>query len=183
MKKEDLLEKLKKKIIIYSENFPGKNLVFSDGNNLSEIMIIGEAPGQMEDKMKIPFVGMAGKLLDKMLATINLDRNKCYITNVLNFRPEKNRKPTLDEIQIFKPLVLNHIEIIMPKKILLLGSTAAQAILSHKGPLKIVRGIWKKIEINKKYFSVLTTFHPAYLLRQSNFKKEAYKDFMKFKKF
>jgi len=141
MKKEDLLEDLKKKIIVYSKNFPGKNLVFSDGSYLSEVMIIGEAPGQMEDKMKIPFVGRAGKLLDKMLESINLNRNKCYITNVVNFRPEENRKPKLDEILIFRPLLFNHIEIIMPKKILLLGATAAHAVLNHEGPLRLVRGI------------------------------------------
>jgi len=137
----------------------------------------------MEDKMKIPFVGRAGKLLDKMLESIKLNRNKCYITNVVNFRPKENRKPTLDEILIFRPLLFNHIEIIMPKKILLLGATAAQAVLEHEGPLHIVRGIWKKIIINKKYFNVLTTFHPAYLLRQPNVKKKVWKDLLKFKKF
>jgi len=182
MKKKDLLENLKKKIIVYSKNFPGKNLVFSDGSYLSEVMIIGEAPGQMEDKMKIPFVGRAGKLLDKMLESINLNRSKCYITNVVNFRPEENRKPTFDEILIFKPLLFNHIEIIMPKKILLLGATAAHAVLNHEGPLHIVRGIWKKININKNHFNVLTTFHPAYLLRQPNAKKIAWKDLLEFQK-
>jgi len=183
MKKEDLLEDLKKKIIIYSKNFPGKNLVFSEGSYSSEVMIIGEAPGQMEDKMKIPFVGRAGKLLDKMLESIKLSRNKCYITNVVNFRPVENRKPTLDEILIFRPLLFNHIEIIMPKKILLLGATAAHAVLDHEGPLHIVRGIWKKININKNHFNVLTTFHPAYLLRQPNAKKIAWKDLLEFEKF
>jgi len=180
MNKEYLLENLKKKINLHSQNFPGKNLVFSDGSYLSEVMIIGEAPGMMEDKMKIPFVGRAGKLLDKMLESINLNRNKCYITNVVNFRPEENRKPTLDEILVFRPLLFNHIEIIMPKKILLLGATAAYAVLDHEGPLHIVRGIWKKININKYYFSVLTTFHPAYLLRQPNLKDLSYKDLKKF---
>jgi len=182
MKKEDLLKKLKKKIKIYSKNFPGKNLVFSDGSYLSEVMIIGEAPGRMEDKMKIPFVGKSGKLLDKMLKSIDLNRNKCYITNVVNFRPEENRKPTLDEILIFKPLLFNHIEIIMPKKILLLGATAAHAVLDHEGPLHIVRGNWKKININKNYYNILTTFHPAYLLRQPNAIKIAWKDLQEFQK-
>jgi len=182
MNKEEQGNELKKKINQNSKNFPGKNLVFSDGSNLSEVMIIGEAPGQMEDKMKIPFVGRSGKLLDKMLEFINLKRNKCYITNVVNFRPEENRKPTLDEILIFKPLLFNHIEIIMPKKILLLGTTAAQAVLGHEVTFNIVRGIWKKIIINKNYFDVLTTFHPAYLLRQPKAKKNAWKDLSNFKK-
>jgi len=182
MNKEEQLSELKKKINQNSKNFPGKNLVFSDGSYLSEVMIIGEAPGEMEDKMKIPFVGRAGKLLDKMLSSINLSRNDCYITNVVNFRPEENKKPTFDEIIIFKPLLFKHIEIIMPKKILLLGATAAQAVLDHEGPLYVVRGNWKKITINKNYFNVLTTFHPAYLLRQPNAKKIVRKDLLNFKK-
>jgi len=181
MNKQNFLNNLKKKIFFYSNNFPGKNLVFSDGNSSSKIMIIGEAPGQMEDKMKIPFVGRAGKLLDKMLESINLNRRKCYITNVVNFRPEKNRKPTLDEILVFQPLLFKHIEIIMPKKILLLGATAAQAVLNYQGPLSKVRGIWKKININKFYFAALTTFHPAYLLRQPCAKTKAWNDLLKFK--
>jgi len=182
VEKEFQLKILKEKISEFSENFPGKNLVFSDGSYLSEVMIIGEAPGQIEDKMKKPFVGRAGKLLDKMLESINLNRNKCYITNVINFRPEENRKPTLNEILIFRPLLLNHIEIIMPKKILLLGATAANAVLHHEGPLHVVRGIWKKIDINKKNFNVLTTFHPAYLLRQPDAKKIAWQDLLEFQK-
>jgi len=182
MNKQNLLNNLKKKIFFFSNNFPGKNLVFSDGNALSDIMIIGEAPGQMEDKMKVPFVGRAGKLLDKMLESINLNRSKCYITNVVNFRPEANRKPTIDEILVFKPLLFSHIEIIMPKKILLLGATAAQAVLGHEGPLNLVRGVWKKIDINKNLLNVLTTFHPAYLLRQPNAKKIAWKDLLEFQK-
>ena len=173
MDKDKELSKLKKKIYKLSKNFPKKNLVFADGNQDAEVMIVGEAPGKTEDKLQKPFVGRAGKLLDDLLGRVGLDRTKVYITNVVNYRPDKNRKPTLNEILIFRPLLFNHIEIIMPKKILLLGITAAQTVLDHKGPLRTVRGIWKKITINKYSYNILTTFHPAYLSRQPNVKKKS----------
>ncbi|MFM7980012.1 MAG: uracil-DNA glycosylase, partial [Candidatus Fonsibacter sp.] len=134
-------------------------------------MIIGEAPGKTEDKLKKPFVGRAGKLLDELLNRIHLDRTKVYITNVVNYRPDKNRKPTPKEINEFKKLLFKHIEIISPKCILLLGTTAAAAVLNHIGPLSEVRGKWKNIKIINFYFDILTTFHPAFLLRQPAQKK------------
>jgi DNA polymerase len=150
----------------FNKNFPGKNLVFSDGNKDAKVMIIGEAPGRTEDKLQKPFVGRAGKLLDSLLESINLNRSKVYITNVVNYRPDKNRKPTTKEINEFKKLLFKHIEIISPKCILLLGATAASAVLNHVGPLSEVRGKWKNVKIIKSYFDILTTFHPAFLLRQ-----------------
>jgi DNA polymerase len=129
-----------------------------------------------------PFVGRAGKLLDSLLEYINLNRSKVYITNVVNYRPDKNRKPTADEINEFKKLLFRHIEIISPKCILLLGSTAATAVLNHLGPLSEVRGKWKKIQIANYNFDVLTTFHPAFLLRQPSKQKLALIDLVKFKK-
>jgi uracil-DNA glycosylase family 4 len=182
MNKGKELSKLKKTILKFNKYFPNKNLVFADGNRNSQVMVIGEAPGKTEDKLRKPFVGRAGKLLDELLNSIHLDRTKVYITNVVNYRPNQNRKPSLNEILIFRPLLFNHIEIIMPKKILLLGLTAAQAVLDHEGPLQTVRGIWKKITINKYSYNILTTFHPAYLLRQPNVKKKAWKDLLKFQK-
>jgi len=176
------LSKLKNSILKFNKNFPGKNLVFSDGNKDAKVMIIGEAPGRTEDKLQKPFVGRAGKLLDNLLQSINLNRSKVYITNVVNYRPDKNRKPTADEINEFKKLLFRHIEIICPKCILLLGATAASAVLNHVGPLSVVRGKWKKIKIINSYFDILTTFHPAFLLRQSEQKKYALKDLLKFKK-
>ena len=173
------LYKLKKSILKHNKNFPGKNLVFSDGNKEAKIMIVGEAPGRTEDKLQKPFVGRAGKLLDNLLESINLNRSKVYITNVLNYRPDKNRKPTTDEINEFKKLLFQHIEIINPKCILLLGATAASAVLNHIGPLSEVRGKWKNIKIINSYFDILTTFHPAFLLRQPRQKKSAIKDFIK----
>ena len=121
MDKNKKLSNLKKLVLKLNKNFPGKNLVFSDGNKDAKVMIVGEAPGRTEDKIQKPFVGRAGKLLDSLLETIQLDRSKVYITNVVNYRPEKNRKPTPEEINEFKKLLFKHIEIIKPKCILLLG--------------------------------------------------------------
>ena len=182
MDKDHQLSKLKNSILKFNKNFPGKNLVFSDGNKDAKVMIVGEAPGRTEDKLQKPFVGRAGKLLDNLLQSINLDRSKVYITNVVNYRPDKNRKPTLKEINEFKKLLFKHIEIISPKCILLLGVTAASAVLNHIGPLSEVRGKWKNVKIIKSYFDILTTFHPAFLLRQPKKKKIAFEDFLKLKK-
>ena len=172
------LSKLKNSMLKLNKNFPGKNLVFSDGNKDAKVMIIGEAPGKTEDKLHKPFVGRAGKLLDSLLESIHLDRSKVYITNVVNYRPDKNRKPTSEEINEFKKLLFKHIEIISPKCILLLGATAAMAVLNHIGPLSKLRGRWKNIKIINSYFNVLTTFHPAYLLRQLHNKKIVLKDLL-----
>jgi len=111
MDKNRELSKLKNSILKFNKDFPGKNLVFSDGNKDAKVMIIGEAPGTTEDKLQKPFVGRAGKLLDDLLKHINLDRTKVYITNVLNFRPDKNRKPKIDEIIKFKKTLFKHIKI------------------------------------------------------------------------
>jgi DNA polymerase len=182
MIKEIKLTKLKNNILKKNKYFPGKNLVFSDGNKNAAVMIIGEAPGRTEDKLQKPFAGRAGKLLDILLESIHLDRSKVYITNVVNYRPDKNRKPTPEEINDFKKLLFKHIEIISPKCILLLGATAANAVLNHNGPLSQVRGKWKNIKIINSYFDILTTFHPAFLLRQSNQKRNVLQDLKKLKK-
>lgn len=179
MDKDKELSKLKKKILKFNKNFPKKNLVFADGNKNSQVMIIGEAPGKTEDKLKKPFVGRAGKLLDELLNRIHLDRTKVYITNVVNYRPDKNRKPTFEEINEFKKILFKHIEIIKPKCLLLLGATAATAVLNHKGPLSELRGKFKNIKIMNSYFDVLTTFHPAFLLRNPKKKINFIKDIIK----
>jgi DNA polymerase len=182
MDKEQELSNLKKSISKLNKNFPGKNLVFSDGNKNAKVMIVGEAPGRTEDKLQKPFVGRAGKILDNLLESINLDRSKVYITNVVNYRPNKNRKPTPKEINKFKNLLFKHIEIIKPNCVLLLGATAATAVLNHIGPLSEVRGQWKNVKIINSYFDILTTFHPAFLLRQPNQKKTVINDMKKLTK-
>ena len=152
------------------------NLVFSDGNPSSKIMIIGEGPGANEDKEGIPFVGRAGQLLDKMLNAINLSREKVYITNVVNYRPPENRRPTEKEVERYLPYLKKHIEIVRPKIILLLGSTAMNAILNNADVISKMRGKWYEIEINKLNLYSIVSFHPAYLLRQPDQKKFSWID-------
>ena len=152
------------------------NLVFSDGNPNSQIMIIGEGPGANEDKEGFPFVGRAGQLLDKMLHAINLSRENVYITNVVNYRPPENRKPTESEVKRYLPYLKNHIDIIKPKIILLLGSTAMNAILPCNDVISKMRGKWHEVEINNSKFNIMVSFHPAYLLRQPDQKKFSWID-------
>ena len=152
------------------------NMVFSDGNPNSEIMLIGEAPGHDEDIQGKPFVGRSGKLLDKMLNAIDLDREKVYIANIIPWRPPANRKPTENEIEICLPLIHKHIELINPKVLLLLGSTSTYALLKDKTPITKIRGKWFTLNINGKNIQAMPTFHPAFLLRQQKQKKYVWED-------
>ena len=177
--KTQKLNKLKDKIRLIKNcdlKKNANNLVFSDGNINSKIMIIGEGPGANEDAEGKPFVGRAGKLLDKMLAAINLDRTKVYISNVVNYRPPSNRKPTDEEIERYLPFLVSHIEIINPKIILLLGSTAMNALIGGEVVISKARGKWiqKQIGTNKSW--VIASFHPAFLMRQPEQKKLAWID-------
>ena len=153
-----------------------KNLVFSDGNIDSRIMIIGEGPGAQEDQEGLPFVGRAGKLLNKMLESIKLSREKVYISNVVNFRPPENRRPTEEEIKRYLPYLINHIEIIAPKILILLGSTALNAIVGNNEVISRARGKWIQKEIGKVKPWVIASFHPAFLMRQPEQKKMAWID-------
>ena len=173
------LEKLKKKLSEIKNcdlKNNASNLVFSDGNPSAKIMIIGEGPGANEDKEGLPFVGRAGQLLDKMLNAINLSRESVYITNVVNFRPPENRKPTEEEIKRYLPFLKKHIKLISPKIVLLLGSTAMNAILKNNEVISKIRGKWFEQEIDNFKFKVIVSFHPAYLLRQSEQKKFSWID-------
>ena len=155
-----------------------KRMVLYDGNVNSHLMIIGEAPGQEEDEQGIPFVGRAGQLLNKMLSAINLDRKDIYITNVLPWRPPQNRTPTDKEILEFLPFLQRQIEIIKPQILYLLGTTAAKAILSTPLSLGKLRGKWyqyKTLNLGSP-IDVLVSYHPAFLLRSPNYKKEAWSD-------
>ena len=155
-----------------------KKLVLYDGDLQSNLMIIGEAPGQEEDEQGIPFVGRAGQLLNKMLSAIKLERKNVYITNVLPWRPPQNRTPTDQEILDFLPFLQKQIEIIKPKIIYLLGTTAAKAILSTPLSLGKLRGKWyeyKSVNLDTP-INVLVSYHPAFLLRSPNYKKDAWSD-------
>ena len=153
-----------------------KNIVFSDGNPKSKIMLIGEAPGANEDEEGLPFVGRAGALLDKMLAAINLDRKKVYISNVINYRPPNNRRPTNEEIKRYLPFITKHIEIINPKILVLLGSTAMNALIGNEVVISKMRGKWIEKKFGNCKTSVIITFHPAFLMRQPAQKKMAWID-------
>ena len=152
------------------------NIVFGDGNINAKIMIVGEGPGANEDIEGKPFVGRAGKLLDKMLAAIKLDRNKVYITNVVNYRPPSNRKPTEEEIERYFPYLINHIQIINPKILLLLGSTALNTIIGNEEIISKARGKWFQKEIGSVSPWIIASFHPAFLMRQPEQKKQAWVD-------
>ena len=151
-------------------------LVFSDGDIDSKIMIVGEGPGQKEDEIGKPFVGEAGLLLNKMLKSIQLDRNKTYITNVVNFRPPENRKPDPSEIQRYKYFLMEHISIIEPKILVLMGSTAMEALFGSRMKITKERGEWKELIIKNRTYRTIITFHPAYLLRQPDQKKYSWED-------
>ena len=153
-----------------------KNIVFSDGNPKSKIMLIGEAPGANEDDEGLPFVGRAGMLLDKMLAAINLDRKKVYISNIINYRPPENRRPTDEEIKRYLPFITKHIEIINPKILVLLGSTAMNALIGNNVVISKMRGKWIEKEFGNCKTSVIITFHPAFLMRQPAQKKMSWID-------
>jgi len=153
-----------------------KNIVFSDGNPKSKIMLIGEAPGANEDDEGLPFVGRAGMLLDKMLSAINLDRKKVYISNIINYRPPENRRPTDEEIRRYLPFITKHIEIINPKILILLGSTAMNALIGNDVVISKMRGKWIEKEFGNCKTSVIITFHPAFLMRQPAQKKMSWID-------
>ena len=157
------------------------NTVFSDGHTDSPVMLIGEAPGADEDLMGKPFVGQAGKLLDKMFQSINLNRKKnFYITNLVFWRPPGNRNPNKQEILTCLPLTKKHIGIIKPKMLILLGNVASQAILSSKEGISVLRkkeNYYIDKDLNLK-IPVKTIFHPAYLLRNPIEKKTMWSDLL-----
>tara|TARA_Y100000590_G_scaffold410845_1_gene504274 strand:+ start:577 stop:1281 length:705 start_codon:yes stop_codon:yes gene_type:complete len=183
--KPKLLEILKNKILSI-ENCELKNnstqLVFSDGNLESKIMIVGEGPGQKEDEMGKPFVGDAGQLLNKMFEAIKISRDKIYITNVVNYRPPNNRKPEPQEINRYSNYLREHISIIDPKILILMGSTAMESLFGSKIKISKERGSWKEVIINNKTYLTMITFHPAYLLRQADQKKHSWADLKEIRK-
>jgi DNA polymerase len=153
-----------------------KNTVFADGNPASRILFIGEAPGQDEDRAGLPFVGRAGKLLDRMMAAIHLDRTSAYIINVMPWRPPDNRNPDPGEVAICIPFLRRHIELAAPEMIVLLGAVSARHVLGLNDGIMKLRGRWLEYRVGEKMIPVLPTLHPAYLLRQPAHKKLAWRD-------
>ncbi len=177
----DLKEKIKSIEDCELKKF-AKNIVFNDGNPKSQIMLVGEGPGEKEDIQGKPFVGEAGILLNKMLNAIKIKREDVYITNVVNYRPPNNRKPEISEINRYSVFLREHISIINPKILILMGSTAMEAIFGQKLKISKERGKWKETIINQKTYLSILTFHPAYLLRQPDQKKFSWEDLKNIRK-
>src|SRR2546423_5269656 len=157
--------------------------VFIDGNPAAPILFIGEAPGADEDRIGRPFVGRAGQLLDRMLAAIGLDRGMVQITNVIYWRPPRHRQPTTAQIAARLPFVLRHIALANPKVLALCGGTAASAVVPVSDGITRLRGRWFELAVPglDKPVPTLPMFHPAFLLRTPERKREAWRDLLALK--
>ena len=157
-------------------------LVFADGNPKARVMFVGEAPGRDEDIEGLPFVGRSGKLLDRMLAAIGLDRTSVYIANIVPWRPPGNRTPTPQESQICLPFTLRQIELVDPDILVCLGGPSAQTLLGIKDGITKTRGRWFTFNSGNREIRAIPTFHPAFLLRSPLQKRFAWRDFLAIKK-
>ena len=155
-------------------------LVFADGNPLSGLMFVGEAPGAEEDRMGKPFVGPSGMFLDRMLASIGLDRSQSLITNLIPWRPPGNRNPTDSEVLLCLPFLLRHIALVRPKRLVRMGGLAAQAVLGSKTGITRLRGKFVEVRIQglDQPIPALPMLHPAYLLRNQGAKRDAWRDML-----
>src|SRR5438552_1095207 len=157
-------------------------LVFADGNPHARVMFVGEAPGRDEDVEGLPFVGRSGKLLDRMLAAIGLDRTSVYIANIVAWRPPGNRTPTPQESAICLPFILRQIELVDPDVLVCLGGPSSQTLLNIKDGILKSRGRWFSFHAGTREIRAIATLHPAYLLRQPLQKRLAWRDFRAIKK-
>lgn len=154
-----------------------KSTVFSDGVSSARVMLVGEAPGQEEDRTGKPFVGRSGQLLDAMMETIGLSRaSNLYIANVIPWRPPGNRAPSPDELEICKPFILRQIELASPEIIVLVGGTSAKTLLNTETGITRLRGKWQTLEIGGRNIPALAFFHPAYVLRRPETKVDVWAD-------
>src|ERR1700690_2342141 len=151
-------------------------LVFADGNPHARVMLVGEAPGREEDIEGLPFVGRSGKLLDRMIAAIGLDRSKAYIANVIPWRPPGNRTPTPQETQICLPFIQRQIELVNPDVLVTLGNPSTQTLLQTREGIMRTRGKWLNYETGTRTIRAIATFHPAYLLRSPSYKRMSWQD-------
>ncbi|TKB09525.1 MAG: uracil-DNA glycosylase [Mesorhizobium sp.] len=162
--------------------FTAKNLVFADGNPNADLMLVGEAPGRDEDLEGLPFVGRSGRLLDRMLAAIGLDRTSAYIANVIPWRPPGNRTPTPHETEICRPFIERQIELVNPKVLVNLGGPSAKTLLNTTEGILRLRGNWRAhTTASGVAIPAMPTLHPAYLLRTPAHKKLAWRDFLEVK--
>jgi DNA polymerase len=157
-------------------------LVFADGNPQARLMFVGEAPGRDEDIEGLPFVGRSGKLLDRMLATIGLDRKSVYIANIVPWRPPGNRTPTPQETAICLPFTQRQIELVDPDVLVCLGNPSTQTLLATKEGITRTRGRWFRYQTSTREIRAMPTFHPAFLLRNPISKRLAWRDFLAIRK-
>ena len=182
--KAELLEKLKKQInSIENCNLKdnSQNLILGDGNINSSIMLIGEAPGAEEDKTHTTFKGEVGELLNKMLLAIEIKRQNIYCSYAVNFRPPEDRKPTSQEIKRYSVFLKEHISIINPKIIILMGSSAMEAVTGINSKISSERGKWKEVILRNKTYPLIISFSPSYLIRFPENKKYSWEDLKKIK--
>jgi uracil-DNA glycosylase family 4 len=158
------------------------HLVFADGNPEARVMFVGEAPGRDEDIAGLPFVGRSGKLLDRMMAAIGLDRRSAYIANIIPWRPPGNRTPTPQESAICLPFIMRQIELADPDILVCMGAPSTQTLLNVKEGILKARGRWFSYQTGSREIRALATLHPAYLLRQPVQKRLAWRDFLAIKK-
>ncbi|EJF86634.1 uracil-DNA glycosylase [Bartonella rattimassiliensis] len=178
------LDELKSALLAFngcSLKLTAKNTCFSDGTAGSPLMLIGEAPGREEDLQGIPFVGKAGMLLNKILASIGLTRNNVYIANTIPWRPPGNRTPTPREVALCRPFIERHIYLARPRVLIALGGVAAQLLTGSQNGIIRTRGKWHIYESEDIKIPVMPTFHPAYLLRTPSQKKLTWMDFLEVK--
>ncbi len=180
--KENLLKNLKYKLNSI-ENCKLKensdSLILGEGAINSPIMLIGEAPGAEEEKAGLPFKGEVGELLNKMLIAINIKRQNIYISYAINFRPPEDRKPTSTEIKRYSVFLKEHISIVNPKIIVLMGSSAMEAVTGINEKISLERGKWKEVILKNKIYPLLVTFNPSYLIRFPENKKYSWEDLKK----
>ena len=182
LQKNELLEELKNQInSIENCNLKSnsKNIVLGDGNPNSPIMLIGEAPTTIEDDNCKVFQGEVGVLLDKMLNAINIKRNSIYLCYAINFRPPEDRKPTSQEIKRYSIFLKKHISIIDPKLIIVMGSSAMEALTGTGNKISKERGSWKEIILDNKTYPMMISFNPSYLIRFPENKKYSWEDLKK----
>ena len=183
--KKTKLQELKRKINSIDDcnlKDNAKNLILGDGNIDSPIMLIGETPGDLEDNSGYSFQGNVGELLKKMLLAINVKKEKIYTAYSINFRPPDDRKPTSKEIKRYSIFIKEHITIIDPKIIILMGSTAMEAVTGINDKISLERGNWKEIILNNKTYPIIISFSPSYLIRFPENKKYSWEDLKKIKR-
>ena len=182
--KVELLQNLKKQINSIENCKLRENsdkIILGEGNINSPLMLIGDAPGAEEEKFGTPFEGEVGKLLNKMLIAINIKRENIYVSYSINFRPPDDRKPTSKEIKRYSIFIKEHITIIDPKIIILMGSTAMEAVTGINDKISLERGNWKEIILNNRTYPLIISFSPSYLIRFPENKKYSWEDLKKIK--